>query len=166
MQAACEIAHLKTLVESQDGQKQKLSAQALSAELVKLGLVQVTGSGSSGKHEDEDCENGSLSSTFVGQALNVHKSVLSQPRCVELLMDLESRFGTRSCFHSMSKLHVLAQKPTSVKSRVWVLESLHDLVCHGSLKVGDITRSLLQGDRTHCGMIALFETKQKVAGVV
>ena len=88
---------------------------------------------------------------------------MAQPRVIELLMDLESRYGTRSCFHKMSKLHVLAAKPASAKSRVWVLESLHDWLAYNLLKVGDVSKMALQGDRTHAGFISLFETKQKVS---
>jgi hypothetical protein len=119
LQAACELSHLKCLVEAQHANRGKLSAQALSTELLKLGLQQVT-SGSGTKDED-DQETGSLSATFAAQALNVHKNVVSQPRLVELLMGLEARYGSRSPFHQMTKLHILAAKPSSVKSREWIL---------------------------------------------
>ena len=102
IQSAMEIFHLKGLVETATG-RTKLSAQSLSAELLKLGLQQVIG-GSAKPGEDDDVEGGSLTPSFIGQALSVHKNVMSQPRVVELLMDLESRYGTRSCFHKMSKL--------------------------------------------------------------
>ena len=157
IQSAMEIFHLKGLVETATG-RTKLSAQSLSAELLKLGLQQVIG-GSAKPGEDDDAEGGSLTPSFIGQALSVHKNVMSQPRVVELLMDLESRYGTRSCFHKMSKLAVLASKPASAKTRVWVLEFLVDWLDHNLLKVSDISRSVLQGDRTHCGLVALFETK-------
>ena len=78
LQAACELSHLKCLVEAQHANRGKLSAQALSTELLKLGLQQVT-SGSGTKDED-DQETGSLSATFAAQALNVHENVVSQPR--------------------------------------------------------------------------------------
>lgn len=159
LQAACELSHLKCLVEAQHANRGKLSAQALSTELLKLGLQQVI-SGSGTKDED-DQETGSLSATFVAQALNVHKNVVSQPRLVELLMDLEARYGSRSPFHQMTKLHVLAAKPSSVKSREWILECLHDQVVHQMIKPGDVTKGMLTGDRTHAGFVAVFECKQK-----
>lgn len=157
IQSAMEIFHLKSLVENATN-KTKMSAQSLSAELLKLGLQQVVG-GSAKTAEDDDSEAGSLTPGFIAQALNVHKNVMSQPRVVELLMELETRYGTRSCFHKMSKLAVLASKPSSAKTRVWILEFLVDWLDHNVLKVSDISKSVLQGDRTHCGLVALFETK-------
>eukprot|EP00438_Fugacium_kawagutii_P016989 Skav202425 [mRNA] locus=scaffold1370:406666:410894:- [translate_table: standard] len=156
MQHAMEMAHLKTLVEAQNPSAGKLSPQNLSTEFLRLGLSQVVGGT---KQDEDDADGGSLAPTFVAWALQVHKTIMSQPRCVELLMDLESKFGTRSPFHKMSKLCVLANKPASAASRVWVLETLHDQMCCGDLKPTEITKSGLQGDRTHCGMIALFECK-------
>eukprot|EP00435_Cladocopium_sp_Y103_P014446 s3581_g3.t1 len=61
----------------------------------------------------------------------------------------------------MSKLSVIASKPASVASREWITASIHDAVCNGQLKPGDITKTMLQGDRTHVGLVALFECKQK-----
>ena len=159
MQAAMEVAHFKTLVEAQNPSAGKLSAQALSAEFVRLGLSQVIGGT---KQDEEQADGGSLAPTFIRGALNVHKTVMSQPRCVELLMDLECKFGTRSCFHNMSKLAVLANKPTSAASRIWILESLHDQLCWTDLKPSEVTRSTMCGDRSHCGLVALFECKQRV----
>lgn len=159
MQHAMEIAHLKTLAEAQNPSAGKLSAQALSAEFIRLGLTQVVG----GTKQDEDeADGGSLAPTFIAQALTVHKAIMAQPRCVELLMDLEAKFGTRSPFHKMSKMGVLATKPASAASRVWVLEALHDQLCCADLKPGEITRASLAGDRTHCGLIVLMECKQRV----
>ena len=158
-QAACEIAHLKALVEARNTSGGKLSAAALSSELLKLGLQQVVGGN---KDDDGDAETGSLAPTFIAQALSVHKHIISNARCVELLMDLEARFGSRSPFHRMSKLSVLASKPASVMSRECVMASIHDAVCNNQLKAGDITKTVLQGDRTHVGLVALYECKQKV----
>ena len=159
MQASMEVAHFKTLVEAQNPSAGKLTAQALSAEFLRLGLSQVIGGT---KQDEEEADGGSLAPTFIAQALNVHKTVMSQPRCVELLMDLEYKFGTRSCFHKMSKLSILASKPASAASRVWILESLHDQLCYADLKPSEVTRSTLTGDRSHCGLVALLECKQRV----
>ena len=159
LQAACEIAHLKTLVEAQSSARGKLTAASLSSELVKLGFQQVVGGN---KDDDGDSETGSLAPTFITWALSVHKHVVSNSRCVELLMDLEARFGSRSPFHRMSKLSVIATTPASVTSREWILASIHDAVCNGQLKAGDVTKTMLQGDRTHVGLVALCECKQRV----
>ena len=161
MQASMEVAHLKTLVEARNPSAGKLTATALAAEFVRLGLSQVVG-GTATKQDDEEADGGSLAPTFISHALNVHKTVMSQPRCVELLMDLEAEFGTRSCFHQMSKLCILASKPSSAASRIWILESLHDQLCCADLKPTEVTRNTLAGDRSHCGLVALFECKQRV----
>ena len=161
MQASMEVAHLKTLVEARNPSAGKLTATALAAEFVRLGLSQVVG-GTATKQDDEEADGGSLAPTFISHALNVHKTVMSQPRCVELLMDLEAKFGTRSCFHQMSKLCILASKPSSAASRIWILESLHDQLCCADLKPTEVTRNTLAGDRSHCGLVALFECKQRV----
>ena len=163
MQVSMEVAQMKAIMEAQQPGKGKFSAQLLAQELLKAGLQPVVGGS---KQDEEEADGGSLTPTFITQALNVHKSVMSQPRCVELLMDLEHRFGTRSCFHKLSKLNVLAQKPASAKSRIWVLESLHDWLSYGMIKVGDVSKAVLQGDRTHCGFVSLFEAKQKATRLI
>ena len=153
-----EVAQFKTLMEAQLGGL-KLSPASLAQELQKAGLLQT----SSGTVQDEDePQEGSLSATFISNALNIHKTIMNQPGCVEVLMDMETEYGTRSCFHQQSKLQVLASKPASARSRLWVLQSIHDWLCHGQLKNGDVSKSMLLGDKTHCGLVQLFETKQKV----
>eukprot|EP00435_Cladocopium_sp_Y103_P040722 s2841_g11.t1 len=130
LQSAMEVFHLKSLVETTTGST-KLSAQALSSELVKAGLQQIIGGS---KIEEDEAENGSLTPGFISQALAVHRTIMSQPRVIELLLELESRYGTRSAFHKMSKLHVLAVKPASAKTRVWILESLVDWLSYNLVK--------------------------------
>lgn len=160
MQSSMEIAAMKTIAEAQLGKK--LSTPALSAELLRLGLQPVvSGRKDQGGQEEEDANVGSLSSNFITAALNAHKFMLSNPICIELLMDLESRWGTRSPFHKMTNLNALATKPASAKSRQWVTQSLHDWLCNGQLKLAEVSRSSLVGDRHHCGLIAMFEMKQK-----
>ena len=160
MQSSMEVAQFKTLMEAQLGGA-KLSPASLAQELLKAGLLQA----SSGSVQDEDDpQEGSLSATFnISNALSIHKTIMNQPACVEILMDMETDYGTRSCFHQQSKLQVLASKPASAKSRIWVLQSIHDWLANGLLKVGDVSKSVLLGDKTHCGLVQLFETKQKVA---
>ena len=70
-QSAMEVFHLKSLVENTTGPT-KLSAQALSAELVKLGLQQVSGGS---KTEEDEADNGSLTAGFIGQALTPNHPV-------------------------------------------------------------------------------------------
>ena len=160
MQAAMEMASMKGIAEAQTGAR--LSAPALSAELLRLGLQPVvSGRGSGQGQDDEEASAGSLTPNFITAALNIHKWILSSPACVELLMGLESRWGTRSPFHKVTILNALAMKPSSAKSRQWILESIHDQLCQGLMKAGDVTKSTLVGDRHHCGFVSLFELKQK-----
>ena len=154
MQSAMEVASMKSLVEAKLGTA-KLTTADLSKALLQEGLQQAVG----GSKEDED--GSSLTATFISQALNIHKTIMSQLQCVEVLMDLEAQYGSRSCFHQMSKLNTLAAKPTSAKSRIWVLEAIHDMLGYGLLKVGDVSKGLLMGDCVHCGLVVLLEMKQK-----
>eukprot|EP00435_Cladocopium_sp_Y103_P027001 s4446_g6.t1 len=159
MQCAMEMAHFKGLIEANSGGV-KFTPQTLAAELVKQGLRSVS---IGAVQEEDDPHEGSLTPTFIAQALTIHKSVMSQPSVVEILMSLERRFGTRSCFHQLTKLHVLATKPSSQKGRLWALECIEDWLLHNVMKVTDISKSLLQGDKTHCGLLQLFELKQKAS---
>lgn len=159
MQASMEIAQFKSILEASSNTK--LTAAQLSTQLLKEGLQQVVGGTKKSKGGEED-DSGSLSANFISQALTAQKSVLSCSRCVELLMELEALFGTQSPFHQMSKLSCIATKPASSQTRQWVLECIHDWVIHDIVKVSDITKGSLSGDKHHCGYIQLFEMKLKV----
>ena len=162
MQSSMEVAQFKAILEANAGGV-KLTPPALATELSKQGLQSVV-NGTALGDEDEAVE-GSLTATFISQALNIHKNVMAQPACVEILMSLEARYGSRSCFHQLSKLNVLASKPSSPKTRVWILQSIDDWLTYGLIRVGDISKTVLQGDRTHCGLVQLFETKQKASSL-
>ena len=160
LQWAMEVAQMRDIIESLNPNSPKLQPAALSTELLKMGLQQ---SVRGGKTSAEDEDEGSLSAGLISCALNVHRHILSEPRLVELLMDLEHRFGTGSPFHKLSKLNILATKPTSAKNRVWVMESLHDQIMYDAIKHTEVTKGLLQGDKHHCGLVQLFEGKWKVS---
>ena len=156
---------MKSLVEAKVGKK--LTPAALASELLRLGLQPVaTGSGNKNStpgHDDEDAGNGCLSANFITVALTCHKWICSSSACVELLMDLEAHYGSKSPFHRMTTLSCLASKPASAKSRQWVLCSICDWIGAGLLKCSEITKSTLSGDKHHTGLISLFETKAKVS---
>ncbi len=99
-----------------------------------------------------------ISASLVIMAMQVQEKLRTE-RITAVIMDLEERYGTKSCFNSMSKLQVLAQKP-SPKSRVWVVEGIYDWILRGLLLNGDVSKSALVGDRNSCGLVSLFELKQ------
>lgn len=98
------------------------------------------------KTEDDEGAN------LITNALQVHKSVLSNTTLVHFLLDLEDRYGSKSAFNKMANLTALATKPSTTSLREWVLIGLHDLLCKQSLC----------GDKHRCGWIALLEFKRKV----
>lgn len=63
MQSAMEVFQLKGLVAAAAG-RSKMSAQALSTELLKLGLQQAVG-GNAKLADDEEGEGGSLTPGFI-----------------------------------------------------------------------------------------------------
>ena len=93
MQTSLEIDQFKTIVESAPGCKGKLQPAQLAEAFVELGLQSVTGA--NGRNGDED---GRLTANMITQALMVKKGILSSPKCVEILMELESSFGSKSPF--------------------------------------------------------------------
>ena len=157
MQAALEIVSMKNLLESQSGKQ--FTPQTLSQELLQAGLQQVVGG--SVKEEEGD-KGGSLSAWTIRSALSVHKTVLSNSRCVEVIMELETRYGTRSPFHKMAVLNTLATKPANAKTRQFVLDGLNDWLLRGLIKVANVSVGALAGDKHHVGLISLFECKQRV----
>ena len=161
VQFSMEIAAMKNIAEAQSGTK--LSPATLSQELMRLGLLPViTGSKGSGPgNDEEEGSSGCLSPNFITAALHCHKWILSSPECIELLMQLEAQYGTRSPFHKMSTLVCLATKPSSAKSRHWILTAIADWIGHGLLKCSDVTKSALAGDKHHVGLLALHEFKLK-----
>lgn len=157
LQIALEVMSMKGILEAQFPSK-KFTAQTLSQELLGAGLQQVIG----GNQKEDDASAGSLSPNLISSALNIHKSVLSSPQIVEILLDMEARYGTRSCFHKPTSLNVIATKPSSSKTRLFIVEAVNDWLLRGLLRVGDVTKSTLGGDKHHCGLVQLFECKLKV----
>ena len=137
---------------------QKVKEPRMVAELTKMGCKNVI---SGRKTMGEDEEEGCLTANMLRSAALVRKHVLAHANCVALLMQLESEFGARSSFHRMTALAVLATKPSSNAMREWRLRCIVDAVFFGGQAPGDISRNNLNGDKRHCGWIALWELKFK-----
>ena len=155
MQIAVEIDQFKTMCESLPTCKTKLQPPQLVQELLGLGLQPVQG----GRKEDDS--DGKITVNLVTQALAVKKGILSSSRAVELLLELEASYGTRSPFHAMSRLHILSTKPSTTQMRDWVLESVRDGLAYDLLQIGEISKGSLSGDKHHTGLVALFELKKR-----
>lgn len=156
MQTAIEIDQFKTMCEELPSCKGRLSPAQLAQEFSTLGLQSVQG----GKRDEEN--EGRLTANLISQALAVKKGVLSSARAVELLLELETSYGTRSPFHSLSRLHIASTKPSTTQMRDWVLESIVDWLAHDLLQLGDISNSSLAGAKHQTGLVQLFELKKKV----
>lgn len=159
MQLAIEIDQFKTMCESLPTSKGKLQPAQLAEEFVNMGLLSVQGG-----RKDED-NDGKLTANLITQALAVKKGILSSTRGVEILLEMETSYGTRSPFHQMSRLHIISTKPSSSQMREWVSESLSDWLSQDLLQLGDISKSSLAGDKHHTGFIQLFELKKKASFV-
>ena len=86
----------------------------------------------------------SVSTTFIIQALRVHKSVLSQPELRKFLLECDDRDGVRNPFDSIAKIDAVTMKVKGVNDMKWVFNSLYDSWKCGYL--GDsISERALQG---------------------
>ena len=156
MQMAIEIDQFRAICENQPGCKGRLQPAQLAEAFVSLGLVSVQGG-----RKDED-NDGRLTANLISQALACKKGILSSPKAVEILLEMENAYGTRSPFHRMACLHIASTKPTSSHFRDWFFELLWDWLNNDQIKVGEISKTALGGDRHHVGLIPLFELKRKV----
>ena len=157
MQMAIEIDQFRTMVEALPGSKGKLQASQLLQEFVVMGLASVHG----GKKEDDN--EGKLTVNLISQCLAVKKGILSSERAVEILLEMENCYGTRSPFHQLSRLYIVSTKPTTNQMRDWVMESLWDWLSYDLLQLGDISYSSFAGTKHTCGLVALFEIKKKAS---
>lgn len=160
MQVAIEIDQFKTMCEGLPSCKGKLQPGQLLQELHCLGLQSVQG----GRKDDDN--EGRLTVNLVTQALAVKKGILSSARGVEILLELEASYGTRSPFHQMSRLHILSTKPSTSQMREWVLESIRDGLAYDLIQLGDLSKASLAGDKHAAGFVPLFELKKKALSSV
>ena len=157
MQMAIEIDQFKTMCEGLPTCKGKLQPAQLLQEFSNMGLLSVQG----GKKEEDN--EGKLTMNLISQALAVKKGILSSSRAVEILLEMETSYGTRSPFHQMSRLYIASSKPSTSHMRDWVLECLWDWLSNDLLQLGDISNSGLSGTKHSCGLVSLFELKKKAS---
>lgn len=155
MQRALEIDQLRVLCESLGNARTKLQPAQLAVEFGTMGLQSVQG----GRKEDEN--DGKLTPNLISQALTVKRGILASARSVEILLQLEADYGTRSPFHQMARLHVMSTKPSTPALRDWAMECLYDGLLNETMQLGDISKSSLGGDKHHVGLIPLYELKKK-----
>ena len=152
LQQTMEIMQFKVLLEANHPGK-KLNASQLAQELKGMGLQHVQG----GRVEDDG-----LSAFTCQAAMNVHSRLLNNSNIVTAIMLLEQRYGTKSCLFHIAKLDALAMKASNAATRLWCVQCLVDHVCHGLLQNDQVSKTHLKGDKTHCGLVSLFELKYHV----
>ena len=103
-----------------------------------------------------------FSENFIVQALIVYEKVLSIPKLAAIIMEQEKRDGQKALWTHMGKLSVLALKTADHDERKWAMDALEDMQVSGGYSSDDLSKNLLQGDRSHVGVIQLLTFKYKV----
>ena len=103
-----------------------------------------------------------FSENFIVQALIVYEKVLSIPKLAAIIMEQEKRDGQKALWNHMGKLSVLALKTADHDERKWAMDALEDMQVSGGYSSDDLSKNLLQGDRSHVGVIQLLTFKYKV----
>ena len=103
-----------------------------------------------------------FSENFITQALVVYEKVLSIPKLAAIIMEQEKRDGQKALWNHMGKLSVLAVKTADHDERKWAMDALEDMQVSGGYSSDDLSKNLLQGDRSHVGVIQLLTFKYKV----
>ncbi|CAK0827204.1 unnamed protein product, partial [Prorocentrum cordatum] len=86
----------------------------------------------------------SVSTTFITQAIRVHKSVLAHPDLRKFLLECDDRDGAKNPFDSVAKIEAINQKIKGVSDMKWVFHSLYDSWKCGYLG-GSISERALKG---------------------
>ena len=105
-----------------------------------------------------------FSENFIKDALNVFEKVLSVPSLAAIITEQERRDGQRALWNHMGKLSVLAAKAVDMAERKWVMDALEDLQLNCGYTSEDLSKNILQGDKSHVGIIPLLTFKYKVLG--
>ena len=142
-QMAQEIAMLKKRLESDGGRS--IQAAEMMQHVKNQGLKRAS-------NQDE------LTSNLISMAVQVFDKFKGD-MCVLPLLQFEEEYGSKSCFNSLVKLHVLVTK-TSAQSREFVVQGIYDWVTRGLIGNDDITKTALTGNHNQAGLIALFEVKK------
>ena len=104
------------------------------------------------------------SENFIKDALNVFEKVLVVPVLAAIITEQERRDGHKALWNHMGKLSVLAVKAVDQEERKWVMDALEDLQINGGYSAEDLSKNILQGDKSHVGIIPLLTFKFKVLG--
>ena len=142
LQQATEISMLKKRMESDVGRT--LQPAELVNQLKQFGLKKASS-------QDD------LTTNLVQLATQVYEK-MKGPEMLGPILAMEEKFGTKSCFNSLSKLHLLATKPEPNR-RVWVMQGIYDWLVRCLLTNDEVTKNTLTGDRNTCGLIPLLELK-------
>jgi len=102
------------------------------------------------------------SENFVKDAMTIYERILSSPPLAQLILEQEKRDGHASLWNNIRKLAVLATKTADQEERKWVMDSLEDYQINHGYMSGDLSKSILQGDKSHVGIIPLLIFKYKV----
>ena len=98
-----------------------------------------------------------MSANLINSALQVGKR-LQGDEVVPIIRDIENKYGTKSCFNDMTKLHSICTK-VSPNSIGFVIRCIHDWITRGKIENEDISKKSLLGDNHACGLLMLFEFK-------
>ena len=142
LQQATEISMLKKRMESDVGRT--LQPAELVNQLKQFGLKKASS-------QDD------LTTNLVQLATQVYEK-MKGPEMLGPILAMEEKFGTKSCFNSLSKLHLLATK-AEPNRRVWVMQGIYDWLVRSLLTNDEVTKNNLSGDRNTCGLIPLLELK-------
>lgn len=142
LQQATEISMLKKRMESDVGRT--LQPAELVNQLKQFGLKKASS-------QDD------LTTNLVQLATQVYEK-MKGPEMLGPILAMEEKFGTKSCFNSLSKLHLLATK-AEPNRRVWVMQGIYDWLVRSLLTNDEVTKNTLSGDRNTCGLIPLLELK-------
>ena len=99
---------------------------------------------------------------FVKDALIIYERILTVPALAQMIVEQEKRDGQNALWNNIGKLAVLASKTADQEERKWVMDSLEDYQINHRYLSGDLSKHLLQGDKSHVGIIPLLIFKYKV----
>ena len=77
-------------------------------------------------------------------------------------MEQEKRDGHNSLWNNIGKLVVLASKTADQEEREWVMDLLEDYQINHGYMTSDLSKDVLQGDKSRVGIIPLLIFKYKV----
>ncbi|CAE7790570.1 unnamed protein product [Symbiodinium sp. CCMP2592] len=102
---------------------------------------------------------------FIASALKVYDRMLNIPEVNSVLDELEARHGLASCFNSMDKLKIVAEKCDSKEQKIWVMQGILDLLKQGStvLRNEGVTQAWLSGSATSASAVEVLKFRKSCA---